>query len=175
MFFCGAGVSFNSGMPDFFGLTKYFIEKFDPPKSSAIMDGCLPWLDGQGSLAVSLDQIFHLLQQEYGRDEVNQLVAARLAQPSEVAERSREHEIIRRISSDIDGNPQVVTTNFDTLFEVGFEATIKHLPPALPNLDLGMPITGVSHLHGRLPDASTYQYPFVLSSADFGRAYLAEG
>ena len=175
VFFCGAGVSFNSGMPDFIGLTKHVVEQFDPPASSAIMDGFSPWLDGQSSSAVSLDQVFNLLQQEYGRKEVNQLVAARLAEPTDTSEPSREHGIIRRISSDADGNPQIVTTNFDTLFEAGFVGTIKHVPPALPNLSLGMPIIGVSYLHGRLPDASTYPYPFVLSSADFGRAYLAEG
>lgn len=175
VFLCGAGVSFNSGMPDFFGLTQHVVETFDPPSSSLIMDGFSPWLEGRKSRAIPLDQIFNLLQQEYGRDEVNRLVAERLAQPIVLTEPSTEHGIVRRISSDMHGNPQIVTTNFDTLFETGYQGVIKHVPPALPNLSLGMPITGISYLHGRLPDASTYQYPFVLSSADFGRAYLAEG
>jgi hypothetical protein len=175
VFLCGAGVSFNSGMPDFFGLTKHVVETFDPPSSSLIMVEFSPWLEGQKSSAISLDQIFNLLQQEYGRDEVNRLVAERLAEPIALTEPSKEHGIVRRISSDMRGNPQIVTTNFDTLFETGHHGVIKHVPPALPNLSLGIPITGISYLHGRLPDKSTYQYPFVLSSADFGRAYLAEG
>jgi len=157
VFLCGAGVSFNSGMPDFFGLTQHVVETFDPPSSSLIMDGFSPWLEGRKSSAISLDQVFNLLQQEYGRDEVNRLVAERLAEPMMLTEPSKEHGIVRRISSDMHGNVQIVTTNFDTLFETGHQGVIKHVPPALPNLSLGMPITGISYLHGRLPDASNYQ------------------
>lgn len=52
---------------------------------------------------------------------------------------------------------------------------IYHVPPAFPDLAFGTTIEGITYLHGRLADASSVHHPYVLSSADFGRAYLSEG
>src|SRR5262249_33773256 len=51
-----------------------------------------------------------------------------------------------------------------------------YVPPALPDLGLLQPIEGVVYLHGRLNASSTAaRAGYIISSADFGRAYLAEG
>lgn len=177
VFLCGAGVSLPSGMPDFVGLTRHVIEFFDPPADSEIMVAFRPWLDDQSAAYVPLDQIFNLLHLEYGKDEVNALVTERLSVPLKSEDFGREHGLIKRISSSQSGVPQIVTTNFDRLFEAGQEGEhlVRHVPPAFPDLNFGSKIEGITYLHGRLVDAASESHPYVLSSADFGRAYLSEG
>lgn len=177
VFLCGAGVSLPSGMPTFVGLTRYVIEFFDPPADSEIMVAFRPWLDAQSAANVPLDQIFNLLHLEYGKDEVNALVTERLNAPLQIEGFGREHDLIKRISSSQSGVPQIVTTNFDRLFEIGHEGErlVWHVPPAFPDLNFGSKIEGITYLHGRLVDATSESHPYVLSSADFGRAYLSEG
>jgi hypothetical protein len=177
VFLCGAGVSLPSGMPTFVGLTRYVIECFDPPADTEIMAAFRPWLDGQSAANVPLDQIFNLLHLEYGKDEVNALVTERLSAPLEIKDFGREHGLIKRISSSQSGVPQIVTTNFDRLFEAGQEGEhlVLHVPPAFPDLNFGSAIEGITYLHGRLVEAASKSHPYVLSSADFGRAYLSEG
>ena len=177
VFLCGAGVSLPSGMPTFVGLTRYVIEFFDPPADSEIVAAFRPWLDGQSGANVPLDQIFNLLHLEYGKDEVNALVTERLSAPLEIKDFGREHSLIKRISSSQNDVPQIVTTNFDRLFEAGQdgEHLVQHVPPAFPDLNFGSKIEGITYLHGRLVEAASESHPYVLSSADFGRAYLSEG
>lgn len=177
VFLCGAGVSVPSGMPNFIDLTRYVIEFFDPPADSEIMAAFRPWLVDQSAANAPLDQIFNLLHLEYGKDEVNALVTERLSVPLETTDFGREHGLIKRISSSQGGVPQIVTTNFDRLFEVGPEGEdlVRHVPPAFTDLNFGSKIEGITYLHGRLVDAASESHSYVLSSADFGRAYLSEG
>lgn len=181
VFLCGAGVSLNANMPTFFELTKYVVDFFDPPQNSAIESEFKRWIEddksGKSRPKTPLDQIFHLLYQEFGREEVNALVAERLWKKKPRKKKSKEHSIIARISSDQEGKPQVVTTNFDRLFELetGEANSTIFKPPAFPDINLGIPITGLTYLHGRLEEPSAKLHPYVLSSADFGRAYLSEG
>lgn len=177
VFLCGAGVSQPSGMPSFVELTQHVIDVFGPPCDSEIMDAFRPWLEDQSAANVPLDQIFNLLHQEYGKGEVNALVAERLDVPPAVDNVGREHDLVKRISSSQSGAPQIVTTNFDKLFEVGAEkAPLNiHEPPALPSIHFGSTIEGITYLHGRLVEPNSEHHPYVLSSADFGRAYLSEG
>ncbi|WGI27303.1 SIR2 family protein [Halomonas alkaliantarctica] len=177
VFLCGAGVSKPSGMPDFVGLTQHVIEFFDPPNDSSIMTAFQPWLDAPSGPNVPLDQIFNLLHQEYGRDEVNALVTERLHVSPSGGEVGREHALIKRISTNESGVPQIVTTNFDLMFETGAsgDKLARHVPPVFPDLAIGMTIEGITYLHGRLVDTGSDHHPYVLSSADFGRGYLSEG
>ena len=77
VFFCGAGVSFNSNLPSFIKLTELVIDFFHPPKTSEIQKAFSPWLQDEkfSQPKVPLDQIFHMLYQDYGRDHVNREVA----------------------------------------------------------------------------------------------------
>ncbi|MEN7528133.1 SIR2 family protein [Cupriavidus sp. DL-D2] len=165
-------------MPTFLGLTQYVIDALAPPADSEIMVAFAPWLDKQSAAHVPLDQIFNLLHHEYGKAEINALVTKRLqASPMASRDLAREHRLIKRISSNQSGVPQIVTTNFDRLFEVGQQddKLDVHVPPAFPDLNFGSKIDGITYLHGRLVDANSENHPYVLSSADFGRAYLSEG
>ena len=174
VFLCGAGVSLNKGMPTFLELARQVINYFDPPIDSEVCLAFKPWKEvGRGP--VSLDQIFHLLYLDYGKDEVSEIVAKILKVNKSNNAGSDEHEVISRISSDQKGRPQIVTTNFDRLFEEALDYNIEyHVPPSLPDINLGIPLTGVTYLHGRLQDAGSDHHSYILSSADFGRAYLSE-
>ena len=177
VFLCGAGVSIPSGMPDFIKLTRYVVEYFDPPEDSATVRAFAPWLDDKyDGRRMPLDQIFNLLHHEYGREEVNALVAECLSN-SKSSKPSHEHSLIVRISSDLEGRPQIITTNFDHLFDncPGITKDRIFEPPAFPDIELGMSVHGVIHLHGRLREQDDPHHDYILSSADFGRAYLAEG
>lgn len=173
VFLCGAGVSLPSGMPSFIGLTQHVIDFFDPPEDSDVKRAFQPWIDDPTGSNMPLDQVFNLLHQEYGKDAVNALVTGRLQAPSDSKESGYQHGLIKRISSSPNGIPQIVTTNFDLLFELGDDVGF-HEPPAFPDLAFGTSVEGITYLHGRLADADAKQHPYVLSSADFGRAYLSE-
>lgn len=197
VFLCGAGVSVPSGMPSFVDLTMHVISFFDPPANSDIMKAFQPWLDdkaaekarradksaanvqaeSKASANVPLDQIFNLLHIEYGKEEVNALVAQQLREVQESEDFGRAHGLIKRISTGGSGVPKIVTTNFDLLFEHGSgdEGLKAHIAPAFPDLNFGSEIGGITYLHGRLDDSPAADHSYVLSSADFGRAYLAEG
>jgi len=173
VFLCGAGVSLPSGMPSFIGLTRHVIDFFDPPEDSDVMRAFQPWVDDPKGSNMPLDQVFNLLHQEYGKDAVNALVTDRLQASNDSKKAGHQHGLIKKISSSPNGIPQIVTTNFDLLFELGDDVGF-HVPPAFPDLAFGTSIEGITYLHGRLADADSKQHPYVLSSADFGRAYLSE-
>ena len=174
VFLCGAGVSVGAGLPNFSELTGQVIEFFDPAQTSPLTEKYTWGNDGTFKESAPLDQIFQLLYQEFGRDEVRSIVARLLDRtPSEVSE---EHQIISRLSADQERNPQIVTTNFDRLFEqipVGKPLEF-HTPPAFPDINVGVPVSGITYLHGRLQRESEGTHDYVLSSSDFGRAYLSE-
>ena len=177
VFFCGAGISLNAGMPTFPELTQHVVDFFDPSPGSEIASAFDPWKDTDShGPRTPLDQVFHLLYQEYGRDDVNDLVARRLSSKEVSTTELREHKVIARISSDQEGKPQIVTTNFDHLFEQAVKIAPEniHEPPAFPDINLGVPITGITYLHGRLQEPGSKHHSYVLGSADFGRAYLSE-
>ena len=95
-----------------------------------------------------------------------------------------QHRVIFRLSRDLHNRVAVITTNFDTLFEraAAMEspnekpAEISFAGQALPAP--GTPsFAGIIHLHGRLADKSCEldPTPLVLTSADYGDAYMRSG
>ena len=68
---------------------------------------------------------------------------------------------------------RIVTTNFDTLFELAATCELGSGPEVfrVPALPLGGNFNGIVHVHGALDRP----YEMVLTDADFGRAYLTEG
>ena len=94
------------------------------------------------------------------------------------------HRTILRLSRDLDNRISVVTTNFDTLLERAVAEVMPSKTPrdisfagqALPAP--GSPsFSGVIHIHGRLADGmlGLESTPLVLTSADYGDAYMRSG
>ncbi|TXG83982.1 MAG: hypothetical protein E6R12_06040 [Sphingomonadales bacterium] len=163
IFFCGAGISRRAGLPDFAGLTQEVLEKLSSKKALAAME--------RGD---SSDRVFKLLVHEFGQFEIDREIyaALKVAKNPDLSC----HRMILDLSRGVDGRPQLVTTNFDLLFEAVEKRISRVVPPALPDLSLQQAIKGVVYLHGRLrkPEVGVAS-GYVISSADFGRAYLSEG
>lgn len=163
IFFCGAGISRRAGLPDFAGLTQKVVERLGAEKALAAME--------RGD---SSDRIFSLLVREFGQSEIDREIhsALKAAKKPDLSC----HQTIVEISRGVDGRPQLVTTNFDLLFEAVEKRISRAVPPALPDLSLQQSVDGVVYLHGRLrkPEVGVAS-GYVISSADFGRAYLSEG
>ena len=179
VFLCGAGVSYPAGMPDFLGLARYVVEELGTPQDAPSSEMLSMWENEnvQEGARPSLDQIFNLLQQEYAAGEIDYLIAKRLKTKPRTCVST--HETILRLSKGADSKPQIVTTNFDLLFERAAGRGLKiYVPPALPDLANGQPLNGLVYLHGRINSRikrGEGRQGFVVSSSDFGRAYLAEG
>ncbi|MDE8601665.1 SIR2 family protein [Marinomonas sp. RSW2] len=170
VFFCGAGVSRNEGLDDFVQLTQAVLDHFDPPVN---FNSYQTFYSNKKEHGIAiLDQVFYFLHQEFGVNEVNQVVAERLSSDKKIA---KSHQNILRISSNLDGIPQVVTTNFDHLFELYTSvSTPTYEAPSLPNLALTGSVSGITYLHGKLKSPQDENHDYILSSADFGRAYLSQ-
>jgi hypothetical protein len=175
IFFCGAGVSrHRAGLPDFLKLGGDVIgllgasEKSLAQKLFKRIQDIGP-MEGVGGL-VSTDRIFSLLE----RKEVQAAVATAI-KPADNADLSA-HRILIDHSRGRDGTVRLVTTNFDLLFEACVDGIARSGPPMLPD-PRSANFSGIIHLHGRVDDnyAGPGDEEFIVSSADFGRAYLSDG
>ena len=178
VFLCGAGVSIPAGMPSFLGLAKSVVDDLGVPQNAHLRsllsyseDECIP-----ETARPSLDQIFNLLQREYPASEIDYYIAKRLRTRPQTCVST--HRTVLRLSRGADGKPQIVTTNFDLLFQYANKGLAHYVPPVLPDLASGQSLNGLVYLHGRINSRikrGEARQGFVLSSSDFGRAYLAEG
>lgn len=163
VFFCGAGISLPAGLPDFDRLARDLLDRLGAQESRQ-----------RYTDQASLDQVFTALVKEFGGSTVDREIASALATPRRP--RLDHHRTALDLSRGPGGMPQIVTTNFDLLFERAERGVRTYVPPALPDLGLLQPIEGVVYLHGRLNTSTTQaRAGYIISSADFGRAYLAEG
>ena len=175
VFFCGAGVS-SPALPGFAGLAQQVLSELGPPPGSDAF-AILNQLRDNAALSYPLDQLFNLLHQDYGAPVIEHVVNTILKKKSATA-LTHQHSIVLRLSRSAARKPQIVTTNFDRLFERAERRIVTHVPPGLPDLASGAPLEGLIYLHGRMPTQPSdgiKRLNFVLSSADFGRAYLADG
>ena len=125
------------------------------------------------------DRIFGLLERDFSTALIETAVASALRpklQPNGKPDLTA-HRTILDLATTREGLVHVVTTNFDRLFDDcgrGLSSWQRsHLPdPARPK-----DMDGIVYLHGKV----TYDYQgaegdgFVLSSSQFGQAYLSEG
>ena len=178
VFLCGAGVSLSAGMPDFPKLASYVVKKLKVPLEGQVRKLLSYWCNGQHPEIARppLDDIFNLLQRKFDPSDVDYFIAERLKTRSGTS--VTEHKTILRLSKEVDGKPRVVTTNFDRLFEVAEPDIPTFAPPSLPDLTTGQKLDGLVYLHGRIDPTISQgeeRQKLVVSSADFGRAYLVEG
>jgi SIR2-like domain len=175
MFLCGAGVSFGAGLPTFKDLTKQVYAtlgedlRYEHAELTAFnqneFDRALRSLEKRTNLP--------------GMDSSVRTAVMTLLQPPSGADLSR-HLSILQLSRDRQGRAKITTTNFDTLFERAAEQHgipwTSHAGKSLPRA--GTPADhGILHLHGRLGDSTLSILPsdLILTSADFGDAYLRDG
>ena len=169
--FCGAGISYPGGLPGFSGLVDRLYERLrpdpDPEQRKAIQ-------------ANRFDTAIGLLENGVvgGRETVRRELA-RILTPEPMAKRGNAtHEALLTLGRDRDNCTRIVTTNFDRLFETAIAESHPDVgsfrapsPPAKNRWN------GLVYLHGLLPEgtSTTGLDDLVVSSGDFGRAYLTEG
>ncbi len=180
IFFCGAGVSrARVGLPDFFELARKVTESLgvvsDSPAKRLIEEACA--IESRTGLPglISADRIFGLLERDFLVKDIQAAVAKAL-KPSETADLSP-HRIMLDLARGPGGKVRLVTTNFDLLFE-SCDCTLQSWrPPRLPDPQHHEDFEGIIHLHGRVDQGynGSDGDGFVLSSSEFGRAYLSDG
>lgn len=179
VFFCGSGVSVGAGLPDFFGLAEAAIRHLGAPDGS---DACKVLKKAReigNELTVtgliSADRVFDLLEREFTPDDIRGAVATCLA-PRPDADLSA-HRTLLRLARTPESRTQLVTTNFDRLFEKCGAKLATYQHPRLPGLSRHEILDGIVYLHGRVTNdyVGADGDGFVLSSSDFGYAYLSEG
>lgn len=180
IFFCGAGVSrAKADLPDFFGLatavTRALGVKPDDPAMKIIAEVAeVARRTGVEGL-ISADRIFGLLERSFLSRDIEAAVARALT-PDKAVDFSA-HKTLLRLATTREGIVRLVTTNFDRLFD-GCGADLRSfLPPNLPNPARATEFDGIVYLHGKmnvLGDGADGD-GFVLSSSEFGRAYLSDG
>tara|TARA_R110000744_G_scaffold222467_1_gene341376 strand:+ start:948 stop:4769 length:3822 start_codon:yes stop_codon:yes gene_type:complete len=178
VFFCGAGVSLaKARLPDFFGLTKKVINSLGVTSDSPVHKVLEQAREVQEKTNVpgliSADRLFGLLEREFYRTDIENAVAEALKsdKPDLTA-----HQIMIDLATTPTGLVRLVTTNFDRLFNDCDASLNSWQPPTLPSLARPKDLNGIVYLHGRVAEdySSAEGDGFILSSAEFGRAYLAE-
>ena len=172
VFFCGAGVSMPLGLPSFKGLVEDIFEEL-----SEAMTTTEKFLHEKSQF----DSVLGSLEQRCvgGKTMVRKALRERLLN---VKSRSKKalttHISLLELATTIHGNTKLVTTNFDRLFQAAAQKIKLDLPkyeaPFLPTPETEN--WGVVYLHGFLgKNISDEQLRrIVVTSRDFGRAYLTE-
>jgi hypothetical protein len=173
-FLCGAGVSFRVNLPMFRKLTEEVYARLgespdeEPAERNAVQsaefDRALRSLEKRTRLPRTPSR-------------VRESVAELLKPP---AGPFPDHLALLQLSRDPEGRARLLTTNFDTLFERAARdagmTVPSHAGVSVPQAG-GERDFGILHLHGRIADPSIRleTTDLVLTSADFGDAYLRNG
>lgn len=180
IFFCGAGVSrARANLPDFFGLARKVVSKLgvnqDSPAYKLIQEA--QEIDRRVGISgvISADRVFGLLERDFASRDIEEAVASALKPPQECDLTA--HRILLDLATTPEGAVQLVTTNFDRLFDDCGNGLQTWQPPRLPDPLRPNDINGIVYLHGRATPNYTGAEGdgFVLSSSEFGRAYLSDG
>ena len=180
VFFCGAGVSqARAGLPGFFGLAEKVMETLgvlvDSPARELLEEARN--LEAKTGVVgvIPADRIFGLLERDFPLNSIEEAVASAL-RPDDEPDLTA-HRTILDLATTGEGLVHVVTTNFDRLFDDCDRGLSSWQRPRLPDPSRPKDMNGIVYLHGKA--TSDYQRAegdgFVLSSPQFGQAYLSEG
>lgn len=179
VFFCGAGVSrAKAALADFFELAEAVLRDLgvsaeDP--ANRLLQEAKDVAERTGSGHISADRVFGLLERNFPTRDIERAVANAL-RPKKKVDLSA-HRILLDLATTPDGKVRLVTTNFDRLFEACRKNIELAKPPRLPDPSRHMEMNCIVHLHGCVSKDynSSEGDGFVLSSSEFGRAYLSDG
>jgi len=172
IFFCGAGISYPAGLPDFRGLVDNLYTELDATQTP---------IENQAYKNKQYDTMLDQLERRYpGQRLAVRIALAKVLKPKWRREGAKTtHQALLQLAIDHKGKTRLVTTNFDRIFQ---SIITQHKPDiprfAAPLLPIPKPTRwhGVVHLHGLLPISpdETALNRLVLTSGDFGLAYLSE-
>jgi len=173
VFFCGAGISYPSGLPGFDGLVKRLYSELGM-QPNAVQEAAIK--------ARQYDTAIGLLEGKDGivggREKVRRQLTKILTPDVSATNATATHEALLTLARQREDRIRLITTNFDRLFEevIGTKSlsVATYQAPLLP-----VPKNrwdGLVYLHGLLPAEPTVNDldRLVMSSGDFGLAYLTE-
>ncbi|MFC5051070.1 SIR2 family protein [Rubritalea spongiae] len=172
VFFCGAGISYPAGLPDFEGLVEKIYKLSGTNKSVVEKAALKKW---------RYDETLDLLERRLGdRERVRRALASSL-EPRWGKDGAKDtHSALLKLACDAEGKTRLVTTNFDRIFEQVIKKEKLEVPscpaPYLPIPKKSM-WNGVVYLHGLLAKKEPSLEELnrlVVTSGDFGKAYLYE-
>lgn len=172
VFFCGAGISVPAKLPDFKQLVEDIFQQTDPrktPQEEATFNDC------------KYDSTLNLLEHRFplGRMAVRRALVSALTRRSFPQSATETHSALLCLSGTHDGRMRLVTTNFDSLFELAGKRDRYKFPvfsaPMLP-VPKNSRWNGLVYLHGAISRKmdETALNRLVVTSGDFGQAYLTE-
>ena len=170
--FCGAGISTPAGLPLFKGLVDNIYKALGTSRNS---------VEEKAYEKEQYDAVIDQLERRYP----GQRLAVRSAMADSLKPKLRRkgatvpHRALLQLATDRKGAVRLVTTNFDRIFQYVIKKEKLKVPHlAAPLLPIPKPSRwhGLVYLHGLLPDALSEAElnRLVLSSGDFGLAYLSE-
>lgn len=172
VFFCGAGISYPAGLPDFGGL----VDKIYRLNGTAPTD-----IEREAYKREQFDATLDLLERRLP----GQRLAVRRALADALKPKLRRkgavdtHAALLRLARNREGALRLVTTNFDRVFHSAGKRTRQafqaHAAPMLP-IPKNSRWNGLIFLHGLLPEKADdiALNRLVVTSGDFGLAYLTE-
>lgn len=172
VFFCGAGISYPAGLPDFKGLVNDIYRRLDTT----------PWpieqeAYGRGQFDATLDLLERRIP---GQRVALRTALAQVLQPKWRRKGATDtHAALLQLARCRQGTLRLVTTNFDRVFERAAKRTCQtfnaYAAPMLP-IPKNSRWDGLVYLHGLLPEKKddSALHRLVLTSGDFGLAYLTE-
>jgi hypothetical protein len=161
--FCGAGISIPAGLVSFRGLVE---------KVYQLTNQTMSEIEESEFSRDNFDRVLGLLEHRTAGNLVRKAVmdSLRLAASADLDT----HKALLKLATSRDGICRLVTTNFDRAFEIVNENNILiDSAPRLPVPKIGA-WSSIVHLHGRISDADPDGKSLVITSADFGAAYLTE-
>ena len=170
VFFCGAGISYPSGLKDFNWLVNKLIEQLGPlPDKERDEAICKKQFDR----AIGLLEERHTARRAGVRSKVKEILTP---EPDKL--NLDTHNALLTLAKTRENKLRLITTNFDRLFEHVInenESINTYKAPALPVPKQHW--DGLIYLHGLLPGIKNDSdlNDLVISSGDFGLAYLMEG
>lgn len=178
--FSGSGVSrAKAKLPDFAGLAESVLDHLGADHTSQARQLLNFMLELQQEDkfqgVIAADQVFGKLTRDFAATQIDQAVATALACGDDVDLSA--HRTVLRLAKSQGGDTRLITTNFDLLFEACDKKLRSRSRATLPRLEYEETDWGIVHVHGRLtPDKKSCDADgFVLTSAQFGDAYLAQG
>ena len=180
VFFCGAGISYPAGLPDFKGLVTQLYEKMGEPRNK-IQENAIK--SGQFDTAIGLLESSDVGERKAVREKLAEILTPSNLTPDATAT----HRALLTLGKTRKGKMRLITTNFDRIFEEIIQEEViqedakkedrkeeqRYQAPLLPVPKNHW--SGLVYLHGLLPpEPDGERDHLVLSSGDFGLAYLTE-
>ncbi len=172
LFFCGAGISYPAGLPNFKGLVDEIYRRAGTTPSAIEQDAYM-----RNQFDATLDLLERRLPGQ--RIAVRQALAQALLPKWRRKGATDTHAALLQLARCREGALRLVTTNFDRVFERAARRTGQsfhaYAAPMLP-IPKSSRWNGLVYLHGLLPDKAddSALHRLVLTSGDFGLAYLTE-